>query len=538
MPVSTPPSTPITTPILDRKRYMDDYTADKVVRFFSKLKHTKGDFTGRPFRLQPWQEKEIIRPLFGTVWEDGTRCFNTAYMSTGKKNGKTELGAPIALYMLTSDGEMGAEVYSAAGDKNQASRVFDAASAMVESNRSLKKRLRIIKSQRRIVYPATGSFYQVVAADADLREGVNPSCVLYDELHVAKNRKLWDTFTTGMISRRQPLLMALTTAGYDRNSICWEQYKIAKDIIDKKIYNPTFFSFIREAPTADDWSKPETWAKANPNLGISIPLVNIEKEFLKAKQSKAYENSFRRFILNQWTENETAWITWDQWIASAGSVNAKDFMTRLKGRKCWAGLDLSSTTDITALVMVFPNEDGSFEILPIFWIPKDNMLERSIKNRLPYNVWHQEGFLEATEGNVLDLGFVFNKILELSEYFDIQDIAFDPWNAIDITQKLEKAGVKIVQFQQRMSWLSAPTKEFERLVLQKKLHHGRHPILDWMIGNVSITRDSNDNYRPNKEKSRNKIDGIVAGIMGLDRAIRRTPGGGESLYKKRGIITF
>lgn len=536
MATKTKPSTKRIDPNLREQFYAPDL-ADKAVQFISSLKHTKGDFAGKPFKLQKWQEDEIIRPLFGTVWEDGTRVFRKAYISTPKKNGKTELGAAIQLYMLHGDGEMSAENYSAAGDKSQASLVFDAAKFMT-SKTSLKYKSNVVDSRKRIVVYSTNSFYQVVAADGQLRQGINPHCVTYDELHVAKNRKLWDAFSSARGARRQPLLIALTTAGFDRNSICWEIYKHAKDVLEARKkgqeIDAYFFAYIAEADEKDDWTDREIWKKANPSLGVTVQMDFLEEEFLSAKRNPAEENKFRQYYLNQWTESSSKWVSSVDWNASRGDVKEVELLKE----DCYGGLDLAKTTDLASYVLAFPREDNIIKLLPFFWIPADRVKEKEQKDGAPYSTWITQGFVFTTPGNVIDYGFIREHILRLSGKFKILESAYDDWAATQIIQELEGENMAMIPMRQGYKSLTAPTLELETRVLQKKIHHGNNPVLAWMIGNTVVERNAAGGIKPSKEKSTKKIDGIVASIMAIDRIIRKAGDNGKSVYDTRGIRTL
>jgi phage terminase large subunit-like protein len=538
--------------ILTATRYRSEILEDRVVGFFKRLKHTKGEWGGKYFQLQDWQENEILRPLFGTVWADGMRCYRKAYISTARKNGKTELGAGIALYMLTADGEQGAEIYSCAGDKEQASLVFNAAKLMVETNKSLRKKCKIIASQKRIVYKPTNSFYRVISADAKFKHGFNAHCVIYDELHVARNRELWDVLGTSMKARRQPLMIAITTAGFDLKTICGEQYTKAKDILSGKKKDPTYFAFIRETTTKDKMEDPKTWLKANPGLGTMINMRDIQAEILETKDNPVRANIFLQLTLNQWTQAHSPWILEKIWKASAGP---KIDLESLKGLRCYGGLDLATVNDIAAWVKTFPfyetvidKETGKEKqevekVIQIyqFFIPEENMRARSLKENMKYDQWHAQGYITATPGNVIDFSRIKSAIQKDAEIYDLQNINFDPWNAASISQELEEEAGRpedkpfMIQIRMGMGSLSEPTKQFEILVRKKKLWHGNNPVMTWMMGNVAILRDTNDNIRPDKKKSKEKIDGVVAGIISLDRVLRSPPGSGRSVYEKGGL---
>jgi len=507
---------------------LDIEKAERVRKFISHLKHTKGKYAGKPFVLTDWQWNDIIKPLFGTVKKDGTRQYRTAYIEIPKKNGKSELAAAVALYLLFADREPGAEIYSVAADRDQASIVFNVAAQMVRQSPVLSKRCKVIDSTKRIVVYKTASFYHAVSADVPTKHGVNPHGVIFDELHAQPNRDLWDVFTTSGGTRTQPLVFAITTAGYDRHSICWEVHEYAMKVLKGVIEDPSFFAYIRAASEKDDWTDEKVWYKANPALGDFRSIEEMRIACKRAKEVPAFQNTFRRFYLNQWVRQEERWMPLDKWDECAFEVD----MDELAGLKCYAGIDLSSTTDITALVLVFPFGD-SFKVLPFFWVPEENIYERVRRDKVPYDVWVKKGYIEATEGNVIDYKAIRQKILQLSERFEIVEIAFDRWGMTQLSQDLDDEGFTMVPFGQGFASMSAPTKELMALVLSQKIHHGGNPVLRWMADNMVVKQDPAGNIKPDKSKSTEKIDGMVALIMALDRAIRHKKGG--SVYDERGV---
>lgn len=513
--------------------YFDEAAGQIAVNFFEKLlRHSKGEWAGEPFTLQEWQREDIIRPLFGWKRSNGTRRYRKAYIELPRKNGKSTISAGIANYMLFADGEPGAEVYSAAADKDQASLVFNEAKAMVEQSEHLARRAEIYK--RSIVVPSTRSTYRVLSADAFTKHGLNASAVIFDELHAQPNRDLWDVLNTSMGARRQPLMVMITTAGYDRESICYEQHAYARKVSAGLIDDPEFFAYIAAADEKDDWMDPSTWAKANPGLGVTVKQDYLEAEAKRAAQVPAYQNTFRRLHLNQWTAQETRWLDINAWDKCGTRPYTEQ---QLRGMACYAGLDLASTSDMAAFVMVFPPEDEGhpFYVVPRFFIPRENMVERARRDRVPYDAWARDGLLIATEGNVIDYAFILAEIERLGEMFEIKEIAFDRWGAFQLSQQLEGAGYTMAAFGQGFASMSGPTKELLKLVLEEKLAHGSNPILRWQADNVVVSTDAAGNVKPNKQKSREKIDGIVALVMGLDRAIRHQGEEQKSVYETRGI---
>ena len=481
-----------------------------------------------------WQE-QIIRDLFGILKPNGYRQFNTAYIEIPKKNGKSELAAAVALLLTCGDGEQRAEVYGAAADRQQASIVFDVAADMVRMCPALNKRVKILASQKRLIYEPTNSFYQVLSAEAYSKHGFNVHGVVFDELHSQPNRKLYDVLTKGSgDARMQPLFFLITTAGTDTHSICYEVHQKAQDIIDGRKIDPTFYPVIYGADDTEDWTSPKVWKKCNPSLGETIGMDKVKTACESAKQNPGEENSFRQLRLNQWVKQAVRWMPMDKWDKCAFAVNEE----QLEGRVCYGGLDLSSTTDITAFVLVFPplDEDDKYIILPYFWIPEDTLDLRVKRDHVPYDVWERQGYLQTTEGNVVHYGYIEKFIEELGKKFNIREIAFDRWGAVQMVQNLEGMGFTVVPFGQGFKDMSPPTKELMKLTLEQKIAHGGHPVLRWNMDNIFIRTDPAGNIKADKEKSTEKIDGAVATIMALDRAIRCGNDTSESVYSSRGIL--
>ena len=514
--------------------YYDKEYADFAVAFIESLCHTKGTWAGKTFELMDWQE-QIIRDLFGILKPNGYRQFNTAYIEIPKKNGKSELAAAVALLLTCGDGEQRAEVYGAAADRQQASIVFDVAADMVRMCPALNKRVKILASQKRLIYEPTNSFYQVLSAEAYSKHGFNVHGVVFDELHSQPNRKLYDVLTKGSgDARMQPLFFLITTAGTDTHSICYEVHQKAQDIIDGRKIDPTFYPVIYGADDTEDWTSPKVWKKCNPSLGETIGIDKVKTACESAKQNPGEENSFRQLRLNQWVKQAVRWMPMDKWDKCAFAVREDDLI----GRVCYGGLDLSSTTDITAFVLVFPplDEEDKYIILPYFWIPEDTLDLRVKRDYVPYDVWERQGYLQTTEGNVVHYGYIEKFIEQLGKKFNIREIAFDRWGAVQMVQNLEGMGFTVVPFGQGFKDMSPPTKELMKLTLEQKLAHGGHPVLRWNMDNIFIRTDPAGNIKADKEKSTEKIDGAVATIMALDRAIRCGNDTSESVYDSRGIL--
>lgn len=522
------------TRFMAKTSHYDKDAADYAVMFIESLCHTKGTWAGRPFELIDWQE-QIIRDLFGVLKPNGYRQFNTAYIEIPKKQGKSELAAAVALLLLCGDGEERAEVYGCAADRNQAKIVFDVAVDMVRFCPALSKRVKILESQKKITYLPTNSSYQVLSADVANKHGFNTHGVIFDELHTQPNRKLFDVMLQGSgDARMQPLYFLITTAGNDTNSICYEVHQKAIDIAEGRKVDPTFYSVIYGAAEDEDWTDPKVWKKANPSLGITVGIDKVKAACESAQQNPGEENAFRQLRLNQWVKQSVRWMPMDKWDACAFPVSEDG----LEGRICYGGLDLSSTTDITAFVLVFPplDEEDKYYVLPYFWIPEETLDLRVRRDHVPYDLWERQGTLMTTEGNVVHYGYIEKFIEQLGERFNIREIAFDRWGAVQMVQNLEGMGFTVVPFGQGFKDMSPPTKELMKLVLEEKIAHGGHPVLRWMMDNIFIRTDPAGNIKADKEKSTEKIDGAIATIMGLDRAIRCGNDTGASVYDSRGLL--
>ena len=436
---------------------------------------------------------------------------------------------------LTGNNRFIRQVYGCAADRQQASIVFEVAADMIRMCPALNRRCKILTATKRIVYTPTNSFYQVLSAEAYSKHGFNIHGVVFDELHTQPNRKLFDVMTKGSgDARTQPLYFLITTAGTDTHSICYETHQKAKDILEGRKVDPTFCPVIYGADEGDDWTDPKVWKKANPSLGITVDIEKVRAACESAKQNPAEENSFRQLRLNQWVRQAVRWMPMEKWDKCAFAVNEED----LEGRVCYGGLDLSSTTDITAFVLVFPprTEDEKYIILPYFWIPEDNLSLRVRRDHVPYDLWERQGFLQTTEGNVVHYGYIEQFIERLGKRFNIREIAYDRWGAVQMIQNLEGMGFTVVPFGQGFKDMSPPTKELMKLVLEERIAHGGHPALRWMMDNIYIRTDPAGNIKPDKEKSTEKIDGAVTTIMALDRAIRCGNDTSESVYDSRGIL--
>ena len=510
--------------------------ADRAVKFIENLCHTKGKWAGKRFWLLPWQE-QLIRDIFGIVKPDGYRQFRTAFVEICKKVGKSELAAAVALYLLYADNEPSAEVYGAAADRQQASIVFDVARQMVEMSPALLKRSKLMTATKRIVNYGNSGYYQVLSAEVGGKHGFSVSGLVFDEIHTQPNRQLYDVLTKGSSDARQnPLHFIITTAGTDRHSIAYELHTKAVDILEGRRVDPTFYPVVYGLKDDEDWEDEANWYKVNPSLGYTVDIERLRDAYREAKQNPADEVTFKWLRLNMWVSSTVAWIP----DAIFMKGNEEIDLAALEGRDCYGGLDLSSTGDITALVLMFPprDEDEKYILLPFFWVPEETIPQRVKAASVPYDIWERQGYLLSTEGNVIHYDFIEKFINDLAEKYHIVEIAVDRWNATQMIQNLEGDGFTMVPFGQGFASMSGPTKDFYRLLMEGQIIHGGHPVLRWMAGNVVVDTDPAGNIKVTKAKSKEKIDGIVAAIMALDRCIRNQTEPQGSVYDERGLLVF
>ena len=495
---------------------LDREAADRVFRFFSVLRHTKTrQWAGRQFLLTGWQAFVLLN-LFGLIGAaTGLRVYRIAYIQIARKNGKSTFAAGIALYLLTYDGEIGAEVYSAATKKDQAKIVWKDAREMVRQSPGLRQILGVREGVSNIYYTDQGAKFEPVGQDADTLDGLNPHGVVVDELHAHKSRAMWDVMITGMGARLQPMQLAITTAGVDFDGVCYEQRDYGVKVLEEVVEDREYFAFICELDDGDDWLDEDNWRKGNPNLGVSVRLEELRTAAKRAAAIPSQQNDFRTKRLDEWTQQQTRWLDMEAWRALPQEE------VPFVGRKCYAGLDLSSTRDVSALVLVFPPDQlvRTWALLPFMWVPHAAVLRAKQERRAPYDAWVRDGWLNETPGNVIDYDFIRAKVQDLGELYRIKEIGYDPYNATQLIVQLESDGFSMVKMRQGVQTLHAPCKELERLITAGEINPTRSPVLRWMASNVTVIRDSNGNMKPSRENERLKIDGIVAAIMGLGRAI-------------------
>ncbi len=518
--------------------YFDEQAATRIINFYKLTPHVKGELAGQPIKLEPWQ-KFIVGSLFG--WKrssDDTRKYREAYIQVARKNGKTTMMAPIGLFGMKFDNEPGAEVYSAATTRDQAKEIFEPAKQMVKDSDYLDD---IETYKNNLSHVESFSKFEPLSADYDTLEGKNIHMGLVDELHAHPDSGVWDVLADGTGSRRQSLMIAITTAGYNQESFCFKYRNYCIDMLDPN--KPDFqdekqFAYIAELDEEDDWQNEENWKKANPNLEVSVKKDNLESRLNKAKRMPGQRNRIICKRLNIWTNAESRWMDMSEWDQSAGG-DMKDFeeyKEKLEGQKCYAAIDLSSKIDITAYVKLF-SEDDNLIVIPEFFIPKDTIQKRSKEDNVPYDAWAREGYIHATPGNVVDYEYIENMIIEDYTKYNILRIGRDRWGSLQMSQNLDKAGIEVVGIGQGFKSMSEPMKELEAYVLQNKLIHFGHPVLRWMAENTVAKTDAAENIKPDKDKSKEKIDGIVALIMAMDGYIREE-GTGKSVYEDRGIRTL
>jgi len=514
--------------------------ADQVRQFFPKfLRHSKGPFAGKPFELQDWQWLHLVGPLHGWKRADGRRRFTVASCWVPKKNGKSTLAAGEVLWGLVGEvltgQDAGAEVFGGASDRQQASLIFNECAAMVLQSPELRKILRVVDTTKRIAFPPTSS-YRVLSKEAKKTgHGINASMVVLDELHLL-DREMYDTLRYAGAARAQPLFIEISTAGRDLTSFGYERYQYAKQVQEGLIEDPELLVYIAEADGNDVWAKPAQWQKANPSWGVTIDPERFRADFETAKRGSPGDRAaFCQLRLNIWQEQQAEpWIEVEKWDACKGwestpvakgdatvakiETLASLNLTHLLGRKCYAGGDLSSTTDLCALALLFPDcgpKEDIFDLLAWFWVPENGCKKRERLNKVRFDNWIAQGWIQQVEGDVIDFGLVRQKLQWAGTLFQIERVVFDEWNALQLLLELRNDGFQTEKFRQNMSFYTGPMKEMEKLILAGRIRHGGNPVLRWNVGNVLVRRDDADNVMPSKRKSREKIDGLCAALMAL-----------------------
>lgn len=530
--------------------WFDQAAADRVVGFVERYcRHYEGEWAGQTIKLEEWQKFDVIYPVFGWKKKNGYRRFRTAYIELGRKNGKSFLTSALALYLLIADGEPGAQVYTAATKEEQATIVWRGAMEMADASKELSRFLKIHGRKKKtggtIFCDRTHSYFRPLGADSKTQDGLNPHAQVIDELHAHQDHRVWNVLTTAMGARRQPINLVITTAGtYDQESIGWQKHEYGQRVLDGDIEDDSFFAFICAIDEEDDPLDPKCWGKANPNLGISVKADDMEQQAATARNDPSFYNDFLRLRLNRWTQQITRWLSVEKWRdCDATSPEAALELRQqredaLAGRECYAGLDLSSKIDLTALVMVFAAEDGFFDLVCRFWLPETRVAEEEKKGRKHYANWVRDGWITATPGPVIDYAFIRRELLELRKKYRFAEVPYDPHNATQMATELgEQDGFTMLEHQQGFISMNEPSKAFEAAILAGKIRHGGNPVLRWMVGNAVKKTDSAGCIKPDKEKAKDKIDGVVAAIMAVGRA-NLNSAGGTGYSATRGLLSL
>lgn len=485
-----------------------------VIQFFTALKHYKGEYAGRPFVLEPWQQF-IIWYCFG--WRKGSangpRKVRQVYIEIPKKNGKSTFLAGICLYMAFFDNEHAADVYTAATKRDQAKITWNDAKNFVKNNRALNKALTIQTNS--IFSTATESSIKPLSNDHDSSDGINVHCAVVDELHRHKSSEMVDLLEASVSARRQPMVWEITTAGSNKQSVCYEHHTYTEQVNAGEKDDHTWFGLIYTLDPGDDWKDPKVWQKANPNLGTGKSYEYLENRVNKASNQARLENSVKRYEFNIWTGAEEKWLSSEIWEARV-RVRSLEELTA-EGVKCYAGLDLASKKDFNALALLFVNEaDGWRYFKHYYWIPKDAHDSRVERNNVGYTVWVNDGYLQLIPGNVVDPETLGGDIIELLDKYKVESTAYDPYIATHGTvQRIIKAGHQANVIAQGYRQLSEPAKLLEADIMSGKVEHEGNPVTTWMVDNVVVYTDPNNNIKLKKKSpdSPDKIDGVASAVM-------------------------
>lgn len=512
----------------ERGLVWDQEAADRAIAFFGYLRQSKGRWADMPLSLLPWQQF-VIGSMFGWKRANGLRRFRRSYVEIARKNGKTTLAAGIGLYLLSADSEAGAEVYAAATKRDQARLCWDEASRMVMRTPALHKRIKSTPSRANLHILETSSKFEALGGDSDSLDGLNVHGALIDELHAHRTRDVVDVLETAAGAREQPMFLYITTAGVAGESIYQETHDYAARVVEGAVSDDGWFVYIAKIDDDDDWTNPNVYGKANPSLGETVQIEELIEERDRAMEVPGRQNAFKRLRLNVQTEQVSRWLdvaTWDR-----AYIGWRPELEAYRGRECWAGLDLATTTDTNALVLVFPEDDGSFYTSQMFFVPDEGLRKRADRDRVPYPLWRDDGWLISTEGNITDYDVIREYIRDLADDagLQIRELAYDRWNANQLITQLVGDGLACVPVGQGYASLSGPSKELEALLLGGKLKHDGNPVMRWMVGNVAVEQDPAGNVKPSKAKSTERIDGVVALVMALSRAIIAEPDSGPAL---------
>ena len=504
------------------KYYYDRNAAERIVEFFSKyVMYTVGDKAGTPIVLMDWQKDRFLRPLFG--WKrkaDGYRRFRRAFLEIPKKNGKTTVCGGLGIYMTGCDGEFRSKVYCMATEREQADMVHEEARTIIDMSPLLAEMFKVVEGKKLITVPELKSTFIPVSKETKGRHGINAHCVIADELHAATDPELYEIMTSGSgAARKQPLQITITTAGSDKNSICYDEYVHAKEVIKNELADEEQLAVVYEPDEKDDWFDPRVWVKVNPSLGTTLRIDDLAQECAQARVNPRKENLFKRLRLNMWTSQITRWFSMEDWA----KCGARYGEAEMEGRLCYGGLDLSSTLDLSCFHLVFPEDDFTY-LLPYLFIPADRIEEAEKRDMVPYSRWVAQGHMIATPGNVIDYDVIMGVMESAQKFFSLQDIGYDPFNATKLVTDAEKKGFKMVPVSQNFGGINAACKEFERRLVSGTLKHPNNPALSWNADNIEVRTGPGGVIAPNKPAQKagrqKRIDGIVAGIIAMDRVIR------------------
>lgn len=529
----------------ERGLYHDGAAAQVWVEFFRCLRHFEGVFAGQPIELDDW-ELFIVWNVFGWKRADGTRRFRKAYAEIARKVGKSTFGGGIGLGATVIDGEAGPQNYSAAVDKQHARKVLHSkAEKYVKHSPSLRKRLEIAKTTGRISCDMNDGIYEPLGKDSDVGEGFNPHVTIFDELHAHKDRAMWDVIDSAHGARSQPLDFAITTAGFDITSFCYTEIRdYVCQILEGVVEDDEWFGIVFTIDEGDDWQDEACWAKANPQSYFHTQIDDMRRMAREAARKPGALNNFLTKRLNIWTSQYTAWVNIPEWHLSPPIVPED----RLAGRLCWSALDLSKNQDLTAMVHLFPYEEGGeghLTIVPHFWVPKNRIQDRERRDAAQYEKWVREGLVTATEGDVIDYAVVKADIETAFKRFDVKTLAYDPYGPAEaLRQDLITDGIdesRLVQFPQQIKNFSPAMKTLERLYLEHRIHGLNHPVMLWMAQNVQVYTDCNENIRPVKAmkskgggRATKRIDGFVCLVMCVGVWSTAEPVK-TSVYETRGV---
>lgn len=525
--------------------WYDAEEAERPIIFAEEYcRHYKGkQFAGKPLTLGEWQRFQY-REVFGWRDENGNRRFTTWWQEVARKNGKSTGGGALGLYMLISDGEPGAEVYSAATKVDQARIIFTAAKEICKRSPALRKHVDVMTHNLNV--PETASKFEALSSDHHTLDGLNPNCALVDEIHAHKDRGLWDVLVSALGAREQPLTAVFTTAGiYDPEQIGWELHDYAVKILEQVLDDDTFFVFIAAADEDDDWQSEAFIEKANPNIDVSVSRKYLHGQRKAATHQPNKRGPFMRYHGNRWTATRDSWFKPEDWHA-CDKLPARSLWT-MRRTECFGGLDLSTKLDLTSFALAFERADLQetdkrnrtfWEVYLRHYMPEERVALASVEDHAPYQRWVEEGWITTTPGDVIDYDFIERDIVQCAAVFNLKEVAYDPYNATGLANTLlQTHGINAVSMRQGYATMSEPSKDYEALVVSHRLVTRNNPVLRWEANNAMSVQDAAGNIKPDKVASRKRIDGVVASIMAVGRALQAAAQGG-SIYSSRGLTTI